>query len=74
LYNAAAQTGASYFAAFVNAGLRQFRVDLLEENRAQSERVISAYQRLLRGECPGEELSRELGAQSQLGVTRGTLE
>ena len=74
LYNAAAQTGASYFAAFVNAGLRQFRVELLEENRAQSGRVISAYQRLLRGECPGEELFRELGAQSRLGVTRGTLE
>jgi putative protease len=73
LFNAVPQTGANYFDSFARAGLKHFRVELLEEDRLQSQRVISAYQRLLKGERLGDNLWRELGAQSQLGVTRGTL-
>jgi putative protease len=73
LFNAVAQTGASYFEAFATAGLRHFRVELLEEDRAESQRVIRAYQALLRGDQEGGELWKSLKAQSQLGVTKGTL-
>ncbi len=74
LFNAAAQTGAGYFSALRDAGLRHFRVELLEEDAAESARVIRAYQALIAGERDGENLWRELKAQKQLGVTKGTLD
>ena len=73
LFNAVPQTGAGYFASFVSAGLRRFRVELLEENREESLKVLRAYQALVRGDQAGAVLWRSLNAQSQLGVTRGTL-
>jgi putative protease len=72
LFNAVPQTGARFFAQLENAGLRDFRIELLEENAEQATRVIRAYQTLLGGQRDGEELWRELRAQSQLGVTHGT--
>ena len=72
LFNAVPQTGAQFFGDLLAAGLRHFRVELLEENAAESHRVIAAYQSLLRGGSDGGRLWRELNAQSQLGVTRGT--
>ena len=74
LFNAVPQTGARFFAQLENAGVRDYRVELLEENAAESRRIIRAYQGLLAGEQAGEDLWRELRAQSQLGVTRGTYE
>lgn len=73
LFNAVAQTGARFFDNLMNAGLRRYRVELLEESAAETVKIIRAYQQLLRGEQAGEELWRSLRAQSQLGVTRGTL-
>jgi putative protease len=74
LFNAVPQTGAGFFDAMLAAGLRNFRVELLEEDAAESARVIRAYQSLIVGERDGEGLWRELRAQSQLGVTKGTLD
>ncbi len=74
LFNAVAQTGARFTGALLDAGLRHFRVELLEEDARESERIIAAYQALLAGTRDGEDLWRELKAQSQLGVTRGTLD
>ncbi len=73
LFNAVAQSGARFFESLTGAGLRHFRVELLEESAEESEKTIGAYQGLLNGEQNGEELWRALKAQSQLGVTRGTL-
>ena len=72
LFNAVPQTGARFFAQLGDAGLRDYRVELLEESADEAARVIRAYQTLLGGERDGEELWRELRAQSQLGVTHGT--
>ncbi|MEI9898213.1 MAG: hypothetical protein WDN28_31240 [Chthoniobacter sp.] len=74
LFNAVPQTGARFFAQLEAAGLRDYRIELLEESAADSRRVIRAYQALLSGGQAGEELWRTLQAQSQLGVTRGTYE
>ena len=74
LFNAVAQTGARFFAQLDAAGLRDYRVELLEESEEEAAKVIVAYQQLLSGEQHGEDLWRTLRAQSQLGVTRGTLE
>lgn len=74
LFNAVAQTGAGYFAQLEAAGLRDFRVELLEESAEETAAVIAAYRELLDGGQNGAEMWRTLHAQSQLGVTRGTLE
>ena len=74
LFNAVAQTGAGYFKELRGAGLRNFRVELLEEDAAQTGYILRAYQALLSGETEGANLWRSLWAQSQLGVTKGTLE
>jgi U32 family peptidase len=73
LFNAVPQTGARFFEALRAAGLRHYRVELLEEDEAETRRVIGAYQSILTGARDGETLWRELRAQSQLGVTQGTL-
>jgi putative protease len=74
LFNAVAQTGAQFFPQLEAAGLRDYRIELLEESGADAVRVIRAYQQLLDGVLDGKELWRTLKAQAQLGVTRGTLE
>jgi len=73
LFNAQAQTGASFFDDLHKIGLRHYRVELLEENRDDARDTIRQYQQLLRGERDGHTLWRDLRAKSQLGVTRGTL-
>lgn len=73
LFNAQAQTGASFFDDLHKIGLRHYRVELLEENRDEARDTIRQYQQLLRGERDGHTLWRDLRAKSQLGVTRGTL-
>jgi U32 family peptidase len=74
LFNAVPQTGARYFHDLQAAGLRRYRVELLTENAAEVRHTLTAYRRLLSGATSGEELVRELKAQSQLGVTHGTLQ
>ena len=73
LFNAVPQTGAQYFAGLMQTGLRHYRVELLEQNREEAARVIRTYQDLLIGQRGGEDIWRDLKAQSQLGVTRGTM-
>ncbi len=74
LFNAVPQTGARYFRDLHEAGLRRFRVELLEQNADEVRRVLAAYRRLLAGAAEGGEIVRELKAHSQLGVTHGTLQ
>jgi putative protease len=73
LFNATPQTGAQFYPALVERGLRHFRLELLEESEAEAARLIRIYQGLLAGEQSGESVWRGLKASSQLGVTRGTL-
>jgi len=72
LYNAVAQTGAQFHEELTAAGLRHLRVELLEESSEETRAILGAYQSLLAGNQSGENLWRELRAQSQLGVTKGT--
>jgi putative protease len=73
LFNAVAQTGAGYFRELRDAGLRNFRVELLEESAAETAEIIQAYSELLSGHTEGSALWRVLRARAQLGVTTGTL-
>jgi putative protease len=73
LFHAQAQSGAAFFDAFRKEGPAAFRVELLLEDAAESERILLGYQRLLAGDSTGPALIRELNLRSQLGVTMGTL-
>jgi putative protease len=73
LFHAQAQSGASYFAEFRAMRPAAFRVELLLEDAAETERLVRGYQRLLAGEVTGPALVRELNLRNQLGVTKGTL-
>jgi putative protease len=74
LFHAVPQSGAGFYGDFVAAGLRRFRIELLEESPADARRVIRAYQSLLAGATGGAELWNALKAKNQIGVTRGTYE
>jgi U32 family peptidase len=72
LFNVRAQTGAEYFQELRDTGLTHYRVELLEENKSETEAIVRAYRALLDEPVNGTHLWRRLKAQSQLGVTRGT--
>jgi putative protease len=74
VFHGKAQSGAVFSPEILAAGLRRFRVELLQENKEEAVRVIRSYQELLAGRLTGDDLVRELRLRSQLGVTLGTLE
>jgi len=73
LFHAQAQSGAAFFESFRKLNPAAFRVELLLEDAAETERIIRGYQRLLAGTSTGPMIIRELNLRSQLGVTTGTL-
>ncbi len=73
LFHAQAQSGAAFFEPFQKMNPAAFRVELLLEDAAETERVLRGYQRLLAGTNTGSTVVRELNLRSQLGVTTGTL-
>jgi putative protease len=73
LFNGKAQTGARFHENLRTAGLRRFRVELLDEDAATASRTIRAYQDLLAGRTDAFSLLNEVQALEKLGVTEGTL-
>ena len=73
LFHAQAQSGAAFFDAFCKLNPAAFRIELLLEDAAETERILRGYQRLLAGTSTGPMIIRELNLRSQLGVTTGTL-
>ena len=73
VFNSQTQTGAEYIATMIGLGVRNFRVEFLDETPETVERTITKYRQLLRGEIDGTQLWRELKLMNQLGVTRGQI-
>ncbi len=73
LFNGRAQTGARFLQPLLDAGLRRFRIELLDEDAATASATIRAYQDLLAGRCDTRELLGRVHALEKLGVTEGTL-
>jgi putative protease len=73
VFNSQTQTGAEYMAKMIELGVRNFRVEFLDESPETVERTITKYRQLLRGEIDGTQLWRELKLMNQLGVTRGQI-
>jgi len=73
VFNSQAQTGAEFVDRMLALGVRNFRVEFLNETADEVTRTISKYRQLLRGEISGTQLWRELKLFNQLGVTRGQM-
>jgi U32 family peptidase len=74
LYNAVAQSGAEVVPELLAAGVRHFRIELLEETADEVRETIGLYRDLLEDRLTGKEVWRRLKAVNRVGVTRGTLE
>jgi U32 family peptidase len=73
VFNSQAQTGAEYVEKMLALGVKNFRIEFLNESPDEVARTISKYRQLLRGEISGTQLWRELKLFNQLGVTRGQM-
>jgi putative protease len=74
VFNARAQTGAESVSRLMDLGVRNFRIEFVNETPEEVARTITQYRQLLRGEISGSQLWRELKLINQLGVTRGQME
>jgi U32 family peptidase len=72
LFNGVAQTGAEAVQRLLALGLRQFRLEFVDESPEQIGQILDRYSQLLRGEITGSQLWKTLKLTSQLGVTRGS--
>jgi U32 family peptidase len=72
LFNGVAQTGAEAVQRLLSVGLRQFRLEFVDESPAEIVQNLDRYSQLLRGEITGAQLWQSLKLTSQLGVTRGS--
>jgi U32 family peptidase len=73
VFNARAQSAASCLPQLLEAGVRRFRVELVREGAAETQRVLRAYAALLKGEKTPRQAIAEVGALEKYGVTAGTL-
>ena len=73
LFNGRAQTAAEAIPQFLEAGVRHFRLELLQESPADTERRVGLYRQALNGEISGRMVWQSEQLESRLGVTRGTL-
>ena len=74
LFNGRAQTGVEYLPSLIDAGLRWIRVELLNEDAAETNELLARYQSLLDGKTSPAAVWKDLKLQPQLGVTRGPLD
>ncbi len=74
LFNATPQSAAEVVPALLDAGIREFRIELLVESPSDIAATIALYRRLLNGEVTGQHVWKTLNATNRVGVTRGTLE
>jgi putative protease len=68
VFNARPQSGASHLTVLLEAGLSNFRIELLEESPEEAVQLLSAYRNTLAGHTDHRRLAKSLGARDQLGV------
>lgn len=74
LFNAVAQSSAEIVSDLLQAGIRRFRIELLQESPDEVHHLVSQYRRLLDGSVTGDVVWKSLDAMNRVGITRGTLE
>ena len=73
LFNGKAQTGAEAIPQLLRAGLRHYRVELLQDSGADAKRRVELYRQALAGQRSGRQVWQQEQLDSRLGVTRGSL-
>ncbi|HVX15852.1 MAG TPA: U32 family peptidase [Pirellulales bacterium] len=73
VFNSVPQSAAEYVPRMLQLGLRHFRIELLREDAAQTNTLLTRYWRVLAGLDDGRSAWRGLQVLNRLGVTRGTL-
>jgi len=73
VFNSQTQTGAEFVERMIQLGVKNFRIEFLNEKPDQVKETIAKYRQLLRGEITGTQLWRELTLHNQIGVTRGQM-
>ena len=68
------QSAAEVVPALLSRGIRNFRIELLEESAAEIASVVELYRGLLAGRFTGKQVWTKLNASNRVGVTRGTME
>ena len=74
LFNAVPQSAAVAIPQLLKAGVRDFRIELLDSSPSEVSSIIELYRALLAGEILGQKVWSRLKASNRVGVTRGTLE
>jgi putative protease len=75
LFNATPQSAAEAVPSLLSHGVRQYRIDLLDDAPPDDLiRVVRLYEELLAGRLGGKEVWRQLKAANRVGVTRGSME
>ncbi len=74
LFNAIPQSGAEVVPELLSRGVRNFRVELLDESPDEIRLTLDSYRDLLAGRVAGRDVWKKLNAANRVGVTRGTLE
>ncbi len=72
VFEARAQTGAVHLKAWQGAGIRQFRLEFVQESPAQVAATIRAYRQTLEGKLSAKQLSVELERHAPQGITQGS--
>jgi putative protease len=73
LFNAQAQSAATYIPRMKQLGLHHFRIEVLRESADETRLVLDRYGRLLADLDEPDHTRRSLNVLSQLGVTSGTM-
>ncbi|NDC79743.1 MAG: U32 family peptidase [Verrucomicrobia bacterium] len=68
VFNARPQSGISHLPNLLDAGLRRFRIELLDETPEESIGLLHAYREAIAGRSDPRRLAKALGARDQLGV------
>lgn len=74
LFNAVPQSSAEVVPDLIHSGIRQLRIELLNEGAGELRQVITTYRDLIAGRTTGDQVWTALKAMNRVGVTRGTLE
>jgi putative protease len=74
LFNATPQSAAEVVPELLARGIKNFRIELLDDQGPRLTELVQLYQRLLASEATGKQVWTRLKATNRVGITRGTLE
>ncbi len=74
LFNAIPQSAAEAVPDLLARGVRNYRIELLDESPDEIRMILDSYRELLSGTVAGRDVWKKLNAANRVGVTRGTLE